>query len=207
MNTDLERALKKLGLRPGATAAQIRKAYRDMAKSFHPDRVGPESKLKFQEIQQAYETICRNIRAESPSGTPPARASRQAAEPIRDRRPPEPTRRRARSIGKPRAEPLSDTCGRFQSEPPHILLHAGTHPTDWSQPVVIEVPCRIARDSGWGALEIRQSTRKLVIQLPDRLESGSSFDLIDPDSGRIIARLTVVREKPSRIQEDTNEIG
>ncbi|MBW1980966.1 MAG: DnaJ domain-containing protein [Deltaproteobacteria bacterium] len=53
-----------LGLAPGATAEEIRSAYRRLAQKYHPDRVthlGEEfqelAKEKFQEIQRAYETL------------------------------------------------------------------------------------------------------------------------------------------------------
>ena len=53
-----------LGIAPGATAEDIRSAYRKQAQRYHPDRVshlGEEfqqmAKQKFQEIQRAYETL------------------------------------------------------------------------------------------------------------------------------------------------------
>src|SRR3978361_2454638 len=47
-----------LGLKPGASDADIKRAYRKMARDLHPD-VNPEpgAKDKFQEISRAYEAL------------------------------------------------------------------------------------------------------------------------------------------------------
>lgn len=57
-------ALKVLSLPPGANDEQVRAAYRDLARKFHPDRVehlGPElvelTGEKFKQVQQAYEQL------------------------------------------------------------------------------------------------------------------------------------------------------
>jgi len=56
-----------LGVNKGSTADEIKKAYRQMAIKFHPDKVasmGEEyqkgAKEKFQKIQEAYENIKKN---------------------------------------------------------------------------------------------------------------------------------------------------
>ena len=46
-----------LGLRNGATDDDVRKAYRKLAKRYHPDRVGVEGTAKFREISEAYEHL------------------------------------------------------------------------------------------------------------------------------------------------------
>ena len=48
-----------LGLKKDATEAEIKKAYRNLAKEFHPDKNPDNEAAKelFQEIQQAYETL------------------------------------------------------------------------------------------------------------------------------------------------------
>jgi len=58
--------LKKLGLTPGATKQQIKDAYKNMAKTFHPDKlVGVDSAIKkiaeekFKEIKEAYENLIK----------------------------------------------------------------------------------------------------------------------------------------------------
>eukprot|EP00439_Symbiodinium_sp_Y106_P049394 s636_g6.t1 len=47
--------------RPGAKAAAVKKAYRQLALRFHPDKNqdSTEAKLKFQEITEAYAEVCR----------------------------------------------------------------------------------------------------------------------------------------------------
>ena len=74
-------ALDVLGLRPDATPVEIREAYRDLVKVWHPDRFGSDARLrkkadeKLQEINEAYRIL------QSGSGknrAEPARASRAA---------------------------------------------------------------------------------------------------------------------------------
>jgi curved DNA-binding protein CbpA len=56
-------ALDVLALRPGATAAEIKEAYRDLVKVWHPDRFGIDQRLrrkaeeKLQEINRAYRVL------------------------------------------------------------------------------------------------------------------------------------------------------
>lgn len=45
-----------LGLRPGASLAEIKKAYRRLALRYHPDR-SPQSTEKFLEVSEAYEAL------------------------------------------------------------------------------------------------------------------------------------------------------
>ena len=48
-----------LGLKKGATDAEIKKAYRQMAKKYHPDLNpdDPEAEAKFKEVNEAYEVL------------------------------------------------------------------------------------------------------------------------------------------------------
>jgi molecular chaperone DnaJ len=53
-----------LGIRRGASAEQIKKAYRDMVKKYHPDKYKGHpledlAKEKMQEINEAHETLTR----------------------------------------------------------------------------------------------------------------------------------------------------
>ncbi|CAL1166416.1 unnamed protein product [Cladocopium goreaui] len=59
----MEQYYTVLNLRPGAKAAAIKKSFRQLALRFHPDknRDSPEATLKFQEITEAYEVICRTL--------------------------------------------------------------------------------------------------------------------------------------------------
>ena len=58
---------KILGILPTATDAEVKKAYRDMAKKYHPDRVVTEDEAirkgaeeKFKKVQRAYENIMKD---------------------------------------------------------------------------------------------------------------------------------------------------
>src|SRR5512141_2041348 len=82
-----------LGLVPGATAGEIRSAYRRLAKLNHPDTAGERSLSRFLAIKVAYEELvdgegrlrARNwpsrgggAPAARPQGAPANRASREA---------------------------------------------------------------------------------------------------------------------------------
>jgi molecular chaperone DnaJ len=43
-----------LGVHRGESAKGIRAAYKDLAKQFHPDRIGEQGNKTFQEISEAY---------------------------------------------------------------------------------------------------------------------------------------------------------
>jgi hypothetical protein len=63
MMDERERCLELLGLKPGASAQEIKAAYRDLAKVWHPDRFAHDSRLqekaqnKLKEINEAYEAL------------------------------------------------------------------------------------------------------------------------------------------------------
>ena len=54
---------KVLGLEQGASLEEVRKAYREYAAHFHPDKHGGSEffKKRFQEIQEAYEYLTQNV--------------------------------------------------------------------------------------------------------------------------------------------------
>jgi hypothetical protein len=63
MSVERERARELLGLKPGASAQEIKAAYRDLAKVWHPDRFSHDPRLqqkaqdKLKEINEAYEAL------------------------------------------------------------------------------------------------------------------------------------------------------
>ena len=64
----LVKAYAILGLQPNATAEEVKQAYRNMAKKYHPDRVITEdaaikkgAEEKFKQVQEAYELICKFV--------------------------------------------------------------------------------------------------------------------------------------------------
>ena len=62
MGTQLDEALRRLGLSSGATLAEIRQAYRAHAKALHPDRQGEDSTAQMVALNRAYETLRRFYR-------------------------------------------------------------------------------------------------------------------------------------------------
>lgn len=48
---------KELGLSPDCSQEEIKKAYRKLARDFHPDMCGNKDSTKFRSIQEAYETL------------------------------------------------------------------------------------------------------------------------------------------------------
>jgi hypothetical protein len=71
-------AYARLGLRPGASTAEIKVAYRRLAKRFHPDRAGDEGLGTFLAIHAAYEALLTR----APSATPMVRHRPAAAAPM-----------------------------------------------------------------------------------------------------------------------------
>lgn len=54
-----------LGLKPGATQEEIKKAYRNLIKQYHPDQYGDNplkdlAEEKMREINAAYDTLTKN---------------------------------------------------------------------------------------------------------------------------------------------------
>src|SRR5919201_1186675 len=48
---------RNLGVREGADADEIKRAYRQLARRYHPDMGGKEAAPSFVEVRQAYETL------------------------------------------------------------------------------------------------------------------------------------------------------
>jgi hypothetical protein len=65
----------RLGLRPGASATDIKRAYRVLVMRFHPDRVGETSLADFLAIQAAYEAVHADPPHASPGVPAPAPAA------------------------------------------------------------------------------------------------------------------------------------
>ena len=67
----MEQYYHVLNLRPGAKAAAVKKSFRQLALRFHPDKNqdSPEATMKFQEITEAYEAICRALECKGMADT------------------------------------------------------------------------------------------------------------------------------------------
>lgn len=90
-----------LGLAPGASAAEVKRAYRRLAKQCHPDSVGEGTLARFLAIQAAYEAI---------SG--PTMRSRPGGPGTRGRRPWEADHDRARATREEYREAARARTGR-----------------------------------------------------------------------------------------------
>ncbi len=66
-NTDIGRAYRYLGVGPDATDEEVRRAYRNMAKEYHPDVGG--SNEKFVELTLAYDRILKSRKSGDRNGT------------------------------------------------------------------------------------------------------------------------------------------
>jgi hypothetical protein len=76
LNDELERFYELLGVRPGASARELKEAYRDLAKVWHPDRFSHDPRLqrkaqeKLKEINEAYERLTSGRPAGRPRPAP-----------------------------------------------------------------------------------------------------------------------------------------
>lgn len=90
---ELNKCYELLGVRPGASAQELKTAHRDMAKVWHPDRFAHDPRLqqkaqeKLKEINEAYDQLTA-----AKSGRRP-RASTPPAQPDAPQQQPTPTRR------------------------------------------------------------------------------------------------------------------
>lgn len=83
---------RTLGLEPGASAAEVKRAYRRLAKAFHPDSAGEAALPRFLAIQEAYEVLVTGRRvgrgapgASAASGEGSAASEPWRADPVRAR--------------------------------------------------------------------------------------------------------------------------
>src|SRR5437763_380003 len=109
---------RTLGLTPGSTAEDVRRAYRRLAKANHPDAAGEQALPRFLEIQAAYELLAGGGTRRRPGARPGARGStgngRAAEEDAREpwRADPDPARASGRADRRrPGARPTGSASG------------------------------------------------------------------------------------------------
>jgi curved DNA-binding protein CbpA len=102
-----------LGLAPGASVDEIRRAYRKLAKANHPDAAGEAALPRFLAIQAAYEQLAGPGRARRPGARPGTSASTPPASPREPwRADPDRARASARADGRrPGARPAGRPPG------------------------------------------------------------------------------------------------
>ena len=116
-----------LGLSPGASREEVRRAYRRLVKNFHPDlNGGADTTAEFLKLQEAYRSLS-GISAEAES--PPRRKTEQRTQEPPPRQPNNEvgrlTRIRCFRCGRPAAQPRSITFWTIRS----MLLFSVSRPT------------------------------------------------------------------------------
>lgn len=98
---------RMLGLMPGATLDEVKRAYRRLAKLYHPDSAGTAATARFIAVQGAYEMLMTSSRR-APTGMAGGTAARSAAG----------ARSRPAPGGRPGAGGRPGPGGRAGSSPP-----------------------------------------------------------------------------------------
>jgi hypothetical protein len=159
-----------LGVRPGATQAEIKSAYRGKAKTLHPDACGGDREL-FQAVQEAYEVLSDPARRRAYDLQLASRRPPRARSPWRRR--PAPIRGRAEPLRSPRhpVEPLIPWEQSYPQDPsfprdwpfqslwdalaPDILSPLGSDWADQVEQVYVEVPLTPEQAMRGGQVEVR----------------------------------------------------
>lgn len=133
----MDRYYEILGLEPGASPEEVKQAYRDLAKVWHPDRFPNDPRLqqraheKLKDINEAYERL-QSLQAGRLSGGPQG-----ASRPQEPRPRSEPSGRRSRRSQAPR-EPQTTDHEKQQGghAPPWTCVcgvtHSGVQPRCWN---------------------------------------------------------------------------
>ncbi|MBI3750596.1 MAG: DnaJ domain-containing protein [Chloroflexi bacterium] len=116
-----------LGLQPGASQAEIKRAYRRLAKALHPDSAGERSLPAFLAVQDAYERLTgTKVRTVRPTGPPAAPAA--SGGPFREPWRADPARARAA-----REQARTRSRGTPGTGPGTGGTTTGSGPSDWSR--------------------------------------------------------------------------
>ena len=77
------RAFKILELHPNASQTEVKKAFKQLAKKYHPDVSNYDSTAKFQEINNAYEIAYRHAGKNKNMGRTRSSAKTKPAQPVK----------------------------------------------------------------------------------------------------------------------------
>lgn len=139
-----------LGIAENASAAELRRVWRRLAKRFHPDHAGPHTTASFQKISAAYAVLCDPVARADYDRRRRARATIPAAAPAKA----DVTRRRAPSVMLSRmCGPLMSllACGAVRRVDPgvfELLLNAAEAKQGGMISIAMRVPVRCKKCSG-----------------------------------------------------------
>lgn len=80
-------AFKILKLHPNASQTEVKKAFKQLAKKYHPDVSNYDSTAKFQEINNAYEIAYRHARKNKNLNKTQSSAKTKSAQPVKRKSP------------------------------------------------------------------------------------------------------------------------
>jgi hypothetical protein len=206
-----ERCLEVLGLAPAASAQELKAAYRDMAKVWHPDRFTHDPRLqrkaqeKLKEINDAYQQLLAgnfdSRRARTPDdSTRDARTTHATDSPRTQRETTETSvavRPASRKVGRLVLIPALAFCATFALVTPR-LLSSRRHATTPAAQSPREAQAEDSRDQSDGAATQKSSRKQTQTEVTSRAGSVVATNEVATAATTVRALPTVtVRVDPS----------
>lgn len=210
-----ERCLEALGLQPGASAQELKAAYRDMAKVWHPDRFAHDPRLqqkaqeKLKEINDAYQQLLAN-KFNSSRARPTHDSSRDtrtphAADSSRARHARQETRETretsvavrpaSRKVGRLVIVPALVFCATFAVVTPRLLSsrrHATPPAEESAAQPSREAQAEEARDQTDGAAAQKSARKQAQIDEARRANSSASMNEVTATAATPLRALPTV---------------